>query len=54
MILAPANGSGVINIGFPVTAIKKFRDSLFIFGANSIKKITGNNIANFVLEQRNS
>ena len=46
---SPANGSGVINIGFPVTAIKKFRDSLFIFGANSIKKITGNNIANFVL-----
>ena len=46
---SPANGSGVINIGFPVTAIKKFRDSLFVFGANSIKKITGNNIANFVL-----
>ena len=46
---SPANGSGVINIGFPVTAVKKFRDSLFVFGANSIKKITGNNIANFVL-----
>jgi len=28
----PANGAGVINVGFKITAIKKFRDSLFIFG----------------------
>jgi len=46
----PANGSGVINVGFKVTAIKKFRNTLFIFGANNIKKLTGNNVANFVLE----
>jgi hypothetical protein len=47
---SPANGAGVINVGFTITAIKKFRNELFIFGANSIKKLTGNNIANFALE----
>jgi hypothetical protein len=46
----PANGSGVINVGFDIKTIKKFRNQLFIFGANNIKKLTGNNIANFVLE----
>jgi len=44
-----ANGSGVINVGFPITQIKAFRDTLFIFGVNEIKKIVGNNIANFQL-----
>lgn len=47
---SPANGSGVINVGFKITAIKKFRDTLFIFGANNIKRLIGNNVANFVLE----
>lgn len=47
---SPANGSGVINVGFTITAIKKFRNELFIFGANSIKKLTGTSIANFVLQ----
>jgi hypothetical protein len=47
---SPANGAGVINVGFTITAIKKFRNELFIFGANNIKKLTGNNIANFALE----
>jgi hypothetical protein len=47
---SPASGAGIINVGFSITAIKKFRDTLFIFGSNSIKKLTGNNIANFVLE----
>ena len=47
---SPANGSGIINVGFKITAIKKFRDALFIFGANSIKRLVGNNVANFVLE----
>ena len=45
-----ANGSGVINVGFPVVAIKPFRDALYIFGSNNIRKLVGNNIANFVLE----
>lgn len=47
---SPAGGAGVINVGFKITAIKKFRNNLFIFGANNIKKLNGNNIANFVLE----
>ena len=47
---SPANGAGVINVGFKITAIKKFRSTLFIFGANNIKKLTGQSIANFVLE----
>tara|TARA_R110000868_G_C10926086_1_gene766037 strand:- start:292 stop:1830 length:1539 start_codon:yes stop_codon:yes gene_type:complete len=46
----PANGAGVINVGFDVVQIKPFRDALYIFGINNIKKLTGNNIANFVLE----
>jgi len=45
-----ANGSGVINVGFPVVAIKTFRDALYIFGNNNIRKLVGNNISNFVLE----
>jgi len=45
-----ANGSGVINVGFPVVAIKPFRDALYIFGSNNIRKLIGNNISNFVLE----
>ena len=45
-----ANGSGVINVGFPVVAIKTFRDALYIFGTNNIRKLIGNNISNFVLE----
>ena len=46
----PANGSGVINVGFPIVQIKPFRDALYIFGSNNIKKLIGNSIANFVLE----
>lgn len=46
----PANGAGVINVGFKITAIKKFRDSLFIFGSNNIKKLIGTNAADFSLQ----
>ena len=47
----PADGAGVINVGFPVVAIKSFRDALYIFGSNNIRKLVGNNIADFVLEE---
>ena len=47
---AAGDGDGVINVGFPIVATKAFRDQLFIFGVNNIKKLVGNNIANFVLE----
>jgi hypothetical protein len=46
----PANGAGVINVGFEVTAIKSFRDQLYIFGSTQIKVLTGNTLADFVLD----
>jgi len=45
----PAAGAGVVNVGFSVKAIKSFRDQLYIFGTNRIKRLVGNNIADFVL-----
>ena len=36
----PANGAGVINVGFKIVAIKKFRNVLYIFGNNTIKRAT--------------
>jgi hypothetical protein len=48
---APANGAGVVNVGFPIVQIKVFRNELYIFGTNSINKLVGNNAGNFVLEQ---
>jgi hypothetical protein len=47
----PANGAGVINVGFDIVQIKQFRDTLFIFGKNAIKSLTGSNIADFVLNE---
>jgi len=47
---AAADGAGVINVGFPIVAIKPFRDALYIFGSNNIRKLTGNNVANFTVE----
>jgi hypothetical protein len=46
----PANGAGVINVGFDVTAMRAFRNQLFIFGDNQIKKIVGNSFADFQLQ----
>jgi hypothetical protein len=48
---SPANGAGVINVGFDIIQIKVFRDELFVFGTNSIKKVSGNTIADFVLSE---
>jgi hypothetical protein len=47
----PANGAGVINVGFDIVAIKAFRDFLYIFGVNRIARLAGNNVSDFVLEQ---
>jgi len=47
---APGQGAGVINVGFPVVAIKSFRNELFIFGSTNIKKLGGTALANFVLQ----
>lgn len=46
----PANGAGVINIGFTVTQMKAFRNQLYIFGQNQIKRIIGDNYSNFTVE----
>lgn len=45
-----AGGAGVINVGFPIVAIKPFRDALYVFGTNNIHKLVGNNTANFSME----
>ncbi len=47
---ASSNGAGVINVGFPIVAIKSFRNELFIFGSTNIKKLGGTALANFVLQ----
>ena len=46
---SPANGAGVINVGFDIVQLKQFRDDLFIFGKNAIKRITGTSITDFML-----
>jgi|TARA_E500000318_G_scaffold109372_1_gene122193 hypothetical protein len=46
-----ANGAGEINVGFDVVQIKTFRDELYIFGTNNIKKLVGNSVADFQLQQ---
>lgn len=45
-----SSGSGVINVGFPIVAMKTFRNALYIFGTNNIRKLVGNSSADFVLE----
>ena len=47
----PANGAGVINVGFDIIQLKKFRDELFIFGTNQIKKLIGSSIADFTIQE---
>jgi len=46
----PANGAGVINIGFTITQLKSFRNQLYVFGQNQIKRIVGDNYSNFSVE----
>jgi len=48
---SPANGAGVINVGFTIVQIKAFRDQLYIFGQREIKRLVGTDISNFVLQQ---
>lgn len=46
-----ASGAGQIAAGFKVVQIKPFRDNLFVFGNNGIKKITPDLTAGFVTDQ---
>jgi hypothetical protein len=46
----PASGAGAINVGFAIVQIKPFRDELYIFGTNQIKKLVGTSIADFQVD----
>jgi len=46
-----AAGAGQIPVGFPVVQFKPFRSDLFVFGSNSIKKISPDLTAGFVIDQ---
>ena len=46
----PANGANELNVGFEIIAIKKFRNVLYVFGTNNIKRLVGNNSSDFRLE----
>lgn len=46
-----AAGGGQLVMGFKVVQIKPFRDNLFVFGNNSIKKVVPDLTAGFVQEQ---
>lgn len=45
-----ANGAGQATIGFPVVQFKPFRDSLFIFGKNAIKKAIADVASGFLVD----
>jgi len=46
-----SSGAGQIPVGFPVVQFKPFRDDLFVFGSNSIKKVSPDITAGFVVGQ---
>jgi hypothetical protein len=45
-----ASGAGQIPVGFNVVQIKPFRDNLFVFGGNSIKRISADVTAGFLIQ----
>lgn len=45
----PGLGAGSVNVGFEVIQIKAFRDELYVFGKNNIKKIVGTNNSDFTV-----
>lgn len=46
-----AGGAGQITTGFDVVQFKPFRDNLFVFGNNGIKKVSADLTSGFVIEQ---
>jgi len=46
----PDEGAGFIAVGFPVVAIKPFRNALYVFGTNNIKRIVGTTGETFAVE----
>ncbi len=51
LLYTVAGGAGSINVGFPITGLAKFRDTLYVFGRDKIKKITGKASSDFVLSE---
>ena len=49
-VLGSAQGGGVINIGADITDVIVFRDQLIIFTERSIKRLSGNTVADFRLD----
>jgi hypothetical protein len=45
-----ANGAGVISVGNRITGIVPFREQRIIFSENKISRLTGNTLADFVLQ----
>ena len=43
------NTAGIINVGFTITGLAKFRESLYVFGSDKIKRLTGNSASDFSL-----
>jgi hypothetical protein len=43
--------AGVINVGFTITGLAKFRESLYVFGSDKIKRLTGNAATDFALAE---
>jgi len=46
---AAANGAGSINVGDSITGLFVFRDQLFVFSLNSIRRLVGNTLDDFQL-----
>jgi hypothetical protein len=46
-----ASASGTINVGFDITGIAKFRDALYVFGKDKIKKVTGSGSSDFAASE---
>ena len=43
------NTAGIINVGFTITGLAKFRESLYVFGSDKIKRLTGSAASDFAL-----
>ena len=46
-----AGGAGQVTTGFDVIQFKPFRDNLFVFGNNGIKKVSADLTSGFIIEQ---
>jgi len=46
----PANGSGIINLGYEITGMISFREQLFVFCLDRIFRLSGNALADFQVQ----